>query len=227
MDLDKDHYEALGIRPNAGPDEIELAYRGRRSQYHPDRYASSDQETLDWATSKMKEVNEAYAALTDPALRAQVDECLRRSAKRREQTTSQKPEASPPRETLLESLQRVVLTDEPIKRIYIAPQIPEQKLARALASYGTDLQPQDVIALVDDSFFGGARVGLLITEAQIRFKEAFRPADVRLLGALAEITAHGGHVSINGHGCADLNMPSKNDLKSLCQAITHHLQHIG
>lgn len=37
-----DPYDILGIRPNAGRDEIELAYKGRRSQYHPDRYAQSD-----------------------------------------------------------------------------------------------------------------------------------------------------------------------------------------
>lgn len=58
-----DPYEILGIRLSAGGEEIELAYRGRRSQYHPDRYTSSDAETLNWATSKMQEVNQAYAAL--------------------------------------------------------------------------------------------------------------------------------------------------------------------
>ncbi len=47
-----DPYGVLGIRPSAGRDEIELAYKGRRSQYHPDRYAQSDAETQAWATGK-------------------------------------------------------------------------------------------------------------------------------------------------------------------------------
>ena len=52
-------YDVLGIRPNAGRDEIELAYKGRRSQYHPDRYAQADAETQAWANACMQEVNAA------------------------------------------------------------------------------------------------------------------------------------------------------------------------
>ena len=59
----RSHHDVLGIRPNAGREEIELAYKGRRSQYHPDRYAQSDQETQAWATACMQEVNAAYEAL--------------------------------------------------------------------------------------------------------------------------------------------------------------------
>ena len=53
-------YDVLGIRPNAGRDEIELAYKGRRSQYHPDRYAQADAETQAWANTCMQDVNAAY-----------------------------------------------------------------------------------------------------------------------------------------------------------------------
>ena len=62
-------YDVLGIRPNAGRDEIELAYKGRRSQYHPDRYASEGEDTIAWATGMMQQVNEAYALLSDPDYR--------------------------------------------------------------------------------------------------------------------------------------------------------------
>ncbi|UGB37247.1 J domain-containing protein [Frateuria soli] len=59
------HAEVLGIRPGASRNEIELAYRGRRSQYHPDRYAGEGPEAVAWATGKMKEVNTAYQALVE------------------------------------------------------------------------------------------------------------------------------------------------------------------
>jgi hypothetical protein len=58
------HYDILGIRPNASMKEIELAYRARRAQYHPDKYVTEDRETIAWATRMMQQVNDAYAALT-------------------------------------------------------------------------------------------------------------------------------------------------------------------
>lgn len=57
------HAETLGVRPGASMAEIDLAYRGRRSQYHPDRYASEGEAAVRWATERMKEVNAAYEAL--------------------------------------------------------------------------------------------------------------------------------------------------------------------
>lgn len=30
------HYDVLGVRPTASNQEIDLAYRARRTQYHPD-----------------------------------------------------------------------------------------------------------------------------------------------------------------------------------------------
>jgi len=59
------NYDILGVRPNASMKEIELAYRARRAQYHPDKYATEDRETIAWATRMMQQVNDAYAALTD------------------------------------------------------------------------------------------------------------------------------------------------------------------
>lgn len=61
------HADTLGVRPGASRNEIELAYRGRRSQYHPDRYAGEGPEAVEWATGRMKEVNVAYQALVDAA----------------------------------------------------------------------------------------------------------------------------------------------------------------
>ena len=63
---DENRYEVLGVRPEAPIWEIELAYKGRRSQYHPDRYAVGDEAAVAWATAKMQAVNKAYAVLKDP-----------------------------------------------------------------------------------------------------------------------------------------------------------------
>ena len=69
-----DYYEIMGVRRSASRDEIDLAYRGRRSQYHPDRHPAGEAQI--WATERMKELNEAYAVLIDPAARSRLDEAL-------------------------------------------------------------------------------------------------------------------------------------------------------
>ncbi|MBB3801108.1 curved DNA-binding protein CbpA [Xanthomonas arboricola] len=225
--LGKGYYEVLGIRINAGPEEIELAYKGRRSQYHPDRYANSDAETLDWATSKMQEVNQAYAALRDPVNRARVDEEVRTKSARPAgpaDTTCAPESGQSYALTLIQALDGLALNGEPLERIFVAPRIPQKKLAGALESYGQGLHPQDVVVLIDDTLFGGAREGVLITEAQIRCKAVFQPVEIRLLGVLSAITTEGKYVYINCERFADLNMPNRGDLKALFNAVSRYLQ---
>lgn len=74
-----DPYDILGIRPHAGREEIELAYKGRRSQYYPDRYGQSDVQTQAWATEGMQAVNHAYVILGAPDERARFDRSMPRS----------------------------------------------------------------------------------------------------------------------------------------------------
>ncbi|GAB3046711.1 J domain-containing protein [Stenotrophomonas tumulicola] len=226
--MERDYYEVLGIRPSAGSDEIELAYRGRRSQYHPDRYANTDVETLDWATSKMKELNEAYAVLKDPDERARFDwerSRHQRSDQHRSHQAESRGPTPPPLPTLAQALEGMELNGEPLERIFIAPHIPRKKLAGALESYGEGLRAKDVVVLIDDTLFGGAREGVLITEAQIRCKAVFQRAETRLLGVLSEIAADGKHLYIGGERYIELNMPNKGDLKRLFETVTNYLQH--
>ena len=63
----KDYYEILGVPRNATLDEIKKAYRELALKYHPDRNKSKEAE------EKFKEINEAYAVLSDPEKRKQYD----------------------------------------------------------------------------------------------------------------------------------------------------------
>lgn len=58
----RDPYEILGIKPGAGDDEIKRAYRDLARKYHPDNYQNNPLSDL--AEEKMKEINQAYDALT-------------------------------------------------------------------------------------------------------------------------------------------------------------------
>ena len=57
-----DPYSVLGVAPSASDDEVKRAYRELARKYHPDNY--HDNPLADLASEKMKEINEAYDAIT-------------------------------------------------------------------------------------------------------------------------------------------------------------------
>ena len=147
----RSHHDVLGVRPNAGREEIELAYKGRSSQYHPDRYAQSDQETQAWATACMQEVNAAYEALINS-----------RPSVAPEAAASRQPDSQPTTSspmTLGQALRAHPISKAGMARIYISPNIPLKKLHNALESYGQGLKPSDVLVLLDDTIFSSGGPG--------------------------------------------------------------------
>ena len=57
-----DPYQVLGVRADASDEEIKRAYRELARKYHPDNYQNNP--LADLAEEKMKEINEAYDAIT-------------------------------------------------------------------------------------------------------------------------------------------------------------------
>jgi curved DNA-binding protein len=64
----KDYYKTLGLTKSATPEEIKKAYRKLARKFHPDVSKEADAEV------RMKEVNEAYAVLSDIEKRAAYDQ---------------------------------------------------------------------------------------------------------------------------------------------------------
>lgn len=61
-------YALLEVSRDAGTDELKRAYRKKAMEYHPDRHGGDkEKEKL------FKEINEAYATLSDPQKRAHYD----------------------------------------------------------------------------------------------------------------------------------------------------------
>lgn len=58
----REPYAVLGVEPSASDDEVKKAYRELARKYHPDNYQNNPLSDL--AEEKMKEINEAYDAIT-------------------------------------------------------------------------------------------------------------------------------------------------------------------
>jgi curved DNA-binding protein len=65
----RDYYEVLGVKKTATEEEIKKAYRKLAMKYHPDRNPGNKQ-----AEEHFKEINEAYAVLSDKGKRQQYDQ---------------------------------------------------------------------------------------------------------------------------------------------------------
>lgn len=60
------HYDTLGVKPDATPDEVKAAYRRKAQATHPDKAGGDEDE--------FKKAGKAYEVLSDPAKRAAYDE---------------------------------------------------------------------------------------------------------------------------------------------------------
>ena len=106
----KDYYDILQVSPNAEPEVVGAAYRRLARKYHPDAYAGPD------ATERMRELNEAYEVLSDPAKRAEYDRA-RHYARRQARRAESEAPGRPPREQ----------GPEPAKAARTAPAEPSKR----------------------------------------------------------------------------------------------------
>ena len=62
----RDYYEVLGVSKGASDDEIKKSYRKLAMKFHPDRVSSLPDKEKKESEEKFKEIQEAYAVLSDP-----------------------------------------------------------------------------------------------------------------------------------------------------------------
>ena len=92
------HYDVLGVRHDAEPEEIKRAFYDRARLYHPDAHASSPPNVRAEAERTMQALNTSWSVLRDPARRRRYDRTLAREL---EDDRAAKPSSrrSPPART--------------------------------------------------------------------------------------------------------------------------------
>lgn len=89
------HYQRLGLPPLATPDEIRQAFRRRSKQLHPDTAVLPAAE----ATRAFRDLQEAYAILSDPDRRRAYDRQLAIDSPRPAAVTLPRPSTPPQPQT--------------------------------------------------------------------------------------------------------------------------------
>ncbi len=67
------YYDVLGVAPDAPTGEIRAAFVALARRHHPDYYVAASADARRHAEQRMRAINEAWAALSDPARRATYD----------------------------------------------------------------------------------------------------------------------------------------------------------
>lgn len=98
-------------------------------------------------------------------------------------------------------------------RIYLAPNIPKKLLNNALDSYGLDVDPTDILALIDDTMLGSGKDGCLIGRSDIAFKEAFSDPIAFTVAQMKALEINGSKVLIDGKKVSAFTLPDKADLQ--------------
>lgn len=85
------YYDVLGVSPTADDFVIKAAYKALAQRYHPDKFHGNAKDAAD-AEVKMRQLNEAYQVLSDPAKRRDYDVHFQQGAQQNQHNSQQKSE---------------------------------------------------------------------------------------------------------------------------------------
>lgn len=114
-------------------------------------------------------------------------------------------------------------------KVFIHPHIPARKFAGAKSSYlPANVQPHDVLILIDDTVFGGSKEGLVLTEDTIYLKPAFEEPRAFLLNEIKSMAYDQGILSsalyINGFEVISFSqLEHKNSLIDFVHLVSNYI----
>lgn len=130
-------------------------------------------------------------------------ELLSSSVKIEKPPAPKKPELPWPKEcekkfmAIVEKFRREVLEKSKGDKVFVAPNIPSDKLSNAIKSYGGLTKASDVAVLIDSTVFGSATDGLIITAGEIISKDLGSDPKTIPLSDIREIVYKHGFITSN------------------------------
>lgn len=113
------------------------------------------------------------------------------------------------------------------RNVHLAPNIPASKLAGALSYLPSEVQAEDILILVDDTVFGSAKLGLVVTAEQLFYKaqmESVREWQLRNIGRLdMEQGWFNRSLQVNGLQKLELIQIENHTLAALLKLLQQHI----
>lgn len=113
------------------------------------------------------------------------------------------------------------------RNVHLAPNIPASKLAGALSYLPSEVQAEDILILVDDTVFGSAKLGLVVTQDQLFYKaqmESVREWQLRNIGRLdMEQGWFNRSLRVNGLQKLELIQIENHTLAALLKLLQQHI----
>ena len=121
------------------------------------------------------------------------------------------------RELILNSLADVDFHD---KNILVGDLISKEKKFNAFTSHSIPIgNYDDIILIVDDTVFGSAKEGIVVTDKCISVKQIFNKPIIKKIEIIKDIKIEGRKVFINGEKVSNLAQPSKSSLQLLSREL--------
>ncbi|MDP8170802.1 hypothetical protein QJU96_05830 [Pasteurella skyensis] len=117
-------------------------------------------------------------------------------------------------------------------KIYFKPYIPMPKMKNVINSFGFEIEPDDIEILIDNTVFGSAKEGIVITNEMLFCKELLKDPFIISLSNIESITVKKNTLSnsliLNDKkSIIDLSQPEYNDLELLFGGINIYLKEIN
>lgn len=104
-------------------------------------------------------------------------------------------------------------------KIFGKGDIPQKKIANVLESYAKNINRDDIMILVDDTVFGGAKDGLILAKQGLFCHTSFEKPRFIEINKINKIASEGRDIYINGEKFGRLDILDKKSIPQLCALL--------
>ena len=109
------------------------------------------------------------------------------------------------------------------EKTWMAPDIPGKKARSAIAAYAHRVREGDILFLFDETVFGSADRGLILTETHIHVKALFEPPASYAFTTMKKVGAAQSVIMVDGRLIIDLALAQKVTITRLCDLLNAHV----